>query len=132
MIRTIKKGAVVFACGLLAYVLMTSHLSAAAPAAVAAPALIISSATLGADDGATLFLRNCAICHGKDGKGLPNWRAKGQPDFTDVKWQKSRTDAQISSTVQNGKGKNMPGFKSRLSDADVAAVVAQVRAFGKK
>src|SRR5262249_1633757 len=56
-------------------------------------------------DGATLYNGKCAICHGKDGVGLPNWRDKGQPDFTKPEWQKSRTDEQISTSIKNGKGK---------------------------
>jgi cytochrome c6 len=84
-------------------------------------------------DGNALYATKCAICHGKDGRGLPNWRSKGQPDFTDAKWQKSRTDAQIADTTKNGKGKYMPAFKAKLlSDEEITAVVARVRAFGKK
>lgn len=80
-------------------------------------------------DGNAIYAAKCAICHGKDGRGTPNWRTKGQPDFTNSDWQKSRTDAQFAASIKNGKGK-MPAFK--LNDADIAAVVAKVRAFGKK
>src|SRR5712692_3703207 len=83
-------------------------------------------------DGNTSYAAKCAVCHGKDGRGTPNWRAKGQPDFTDAKWQKSRTDAQIADLTKSGKGKYMPAFKSKLSDEEIAAVVARIRAFGKK
>jgi cytochrome c oxidase cbb3-type subunit 3 len=85
-----------------------------------------------AADGAALFGAKCALCHGKDGAGQPNWKAKGQPDFTNADWQKSHTDAQIAESIKNGKGKFMPSFKAKLSDDDVAAVVARVRALGKK
>jgi cbb3-type cytochrome c oxidase subunit III len=83
-------------------------------------------------DGATVFGAKCALCHGKDGSGLPNWKAKGQPDFTSADWQNSHTDAQIVESIKNGKGKFMPPFKAKLSDDEVAAVTARVRAFGKK
>lgn len=85
-----------------------------------------------AADGVTIFGAKCALCHGKDGAGLPNWKAKGQPDFTNADWQRSQTDAQITEAVKNGKGKFMPSFKAKLSDAEIASVVARVRAFGKK
>jgi cytochrome c6 len=85
-----------------------------------------------AEDGAALFSQKCALCHGKDGKGQPQWRAKGQPDFTDAHFQSSVTDQQISDVIHNGKGKFMPSFKTKLSDEQITALVAQVRAFGKK
>ena len=83
-------------------------------------------------DGAALYAAKCATCHGKDGRGIPSWRKKGQPDLTDATWQRSQTDAQIAAATKNGKGKYMPAFKSKLSDEEIAAVVARIRAFGKK
>lgn len=100
--------------------------------AITAGARAGSAATYPAADGAALYAAKCAICHAKDGRGTPNWRSKGQPDFTDSKWQKSQTDAQIAAATKNGKGKFMPAFKSKLTDEEIAAVVARIRAFGKK
>ncbi|HKP84975.1 MAG TPA: cytochrome c [Blastocatellia bacterium] len=85
-----------------------------------------------AEDGAGLFGQKCALCHGKDGAGLPNWKAKGQPDFTNSEWQGSHADSQIADSVRNGKGKFMPAFKAKLSDEQIGALVQRVRAFGKK
>ena len=83
-------------------------------------------------DGNAVFAAKCSVCHGKDGRGLPNWRAKGQPDFTDANWQKSKSDAALSASTKNGKGKYMPPFGGKLSDDEITAVVARVRAFGKR
>ena len=83
-------------------------------------------------DGSALYAAKCATCHGKDGRGIPNWRSKGQPDFSDAKWQKARTDAQIADATKNGKGKYMPAFKAKMSDEEINAVVARIRGFGKK
>lgn len=83
-------------------------------------------------DGAALYGGKCALCHGKDGAGLPNWRSLGQPDFTKAEWQKSHTDEQIADSIKNGKGKFMPGFKGKLSEEETGAVVQRIRAFGKK
>ena len=83
-------------------------------------------------DGNALYVAKCATCHGKDGRGIPNMRSKGQPDFTEAAWQKSKTDAQITEATKNGKGKLMPAFKTKMSDVEIAAVVARVRSFGKK
>lgn len=83
-------------------------------------------------DGNAVYVAKCALCHGKDGRGLPNWRAKGQPDFTNAGWQKSKTDAQLIGATKDGKGRFMPAFKGKLSDEEITAVVARIRAFGKK
>jgi mono/diheme cytochrome c family protein len=83
-------------------------------------------------DGSVLYDGKCALCHGKDGAGLPNWRSLGQPDFTSAEWQKSHTDEQIAASIKNGKGKFMPGFKSKFSEEETGAVVQRIRAFGKK
>jgi len=85
-----------------------------------------------AADGPALFNAKCVICHGKDGAGLPNWRAKGQPDFTNADWQKSHTDSQIADTIKNGRGKFMPAFKEKLSDDEIVAIVGRVRQLGKR
>jgi mono/diheme cytochrome c family protein len=83
-------------------------------------------------DATALFGAKCAVCHGKDGRGLEKWRAKGQPDFTDMKWQKSRKDPQLAESIRNGKNKFMPGWKDKLSDEEISGLVIQIRAFGKK
>lgn len=83
-------------------------------------------------DGVALYDSKCALCHGKDGVGLPNWRSKGQPDFTKPEWQKAHTDEQIAESIKNGKGKFMPAFKGKLSDEETGAVVQRIRTFGKK
>src|SRR5262245_29905671 len=83
-------------------------------------------------DGVAIYDGKCALCHGKDGAGLPNWRSKGQPDFTKPEWQKAHTDEQITESIKSGKGKFMPAFKGRLSDEETGAVVQRIRMFAKK
>lgn len=77
-------------------------------------------------DGAALYGSNCAICHGRNGAGTPQWKSKGQPDLSTAEWQKSHSDAQIAERIKQGKGK-MPPFGKKLSEEDVAALVKQVR-----
>jgi cbb3-type cytochrome c oxidase subunit III len=108
---------------ILALIISSSALATVGPSSV--PASPVA-------DGNAVFAAKCAVCHGKDGRGTPNWRAKGQPDFTDSNWQKSKTDAVLFASTKNGKGKFMPAFGGKLSDDDITAVVARVRAFGKK
>lgn len=110
---------------LLAAIIISSYAAVSGASATPSPAEPVA-------DGNAIYAAKCAVCHGKDGRGTPNWRAKGQPDFTDEKWQKSRTDAQIAGITKEGKGKYMPAFKSKLSDEEIAAVAARIRTFGKR
>lgn len=81
-------------------------------------------------DGAALYGSKCAICHGRNGSGTPQWKAKGQPDLSTAEWQRSHSDSQIAERIRLGKGK-MPGFGKKLSEEEVMALVKQVRNFKK-
>jgi len=81
-------------------------------------------------DGSALYASKCVICHGRNGAGTPALRAKGQPDLSSSEWHKSHSDEQIASRIRDGKGK-MPGFKNKLSEDDVRALVKQVRTLRK-
>jgi cytochrome c5 len=83
-------------------------------------------------DGAGLFAANCAKCHGQDGRGIPKYLKKGQKDFTDIKWQKSRTDAQLTKTIADGKGEYMPPWKDKFSAEEIKALVDKIRDLGKE
>jgi len=85
-----------------------------------------------AADGAALYNSKCAGCHGKDGKGSAMWKSKGIADFTSADYQKSVTDAQLTDAIANGKKPVMVGFKGKISDDDIKALVAQIRSFGKQ
>jgi cytochrome c553 len=78
-------------------------------------------------DGAALFKSKCSMCHGPDGKG---YAAVKTPDFTDPKVQASITDKQMADTIKNGKPNTMMmPFGGQLSDADIQALVKQIRSF---
>lgn len=50
-----------------------------------------------------LYNRYCIRCHGLDGRGV--WDIPKVPNFTDPKWQASRSDAEIVRTIlERGKG----------------------------
>ena len=92
-------------------------------------AIIIASsgATFGADAGA-LWAQHCASCHGKDGSGNTTMGKKlGVKDYTK---EQGFSDAEAANVIKNGKGK-MKGYKDKLSDADVKALVAYVRSLKK-
>ena len=92
-------------------------------------AIIIASsgAAFGAD-GAALWAQNCASCHGKDGSGNTAMGKKlGVKDYTK---SQGFSDAEAANVIKSGKGK-MKGYKAKLSDADVKALVAYVRGLKK-
>ena len=101
------------------------HSEVSGPVGKAQPATALVAAQ---PDGATIFKRNCVMCHGPDGKGVATFKT---PDFTDPKVQASLTDEQILETIKNGKkGTVMPPWRDKLSDQDIKAVAAHIRSFG--
>ncbi len=76
------------------------------------------------------YQKNCQKCHGPDGTGKPvRNRLPDIPDFTDGKWQAGRSDIQLRVSIQEGRGTAMPGFEGKLTDEQMRAVVAHIRAF---
>jgi mono/diheme cytochrome c family protein len=89
--------------------------------------LASSSAAFGAD-AAALWAQHCASCHGKNGSGNTMMGKKlGLKDYTK---EQGFSDAEATNVIKNGKGK-MKGYKDKLSDADVKALVAYVRSLKK-
>jgi high-affinity iron transporter len=85
--------------------------------------------------GAALYTANCTACHGTtgDGKGPAAIALTPRPtDFTASGWAASRTDADLASAIRAGRpGTSMTPF-TRLSDAEVADLVAYLRAVPAK
>jgi mono/diheme cytochrome c family protein len=52
-----------------------------------------------------LYNRFCVRCHGVDGRGV--WDIPKVPDFTDNRWQASRSDAEVVRAILEG-GKGTP------------------------
>ena len=77
-----------------------------------------------------VYRASCVECHDLDGRGeLARESLPSIPDFTNGKWQTSRSDAQLSRSILEGKGKSMPRMKKKLGAVDVTLMVALVRAF---
>jgi mono/diheme cytochrome c family protein len=90
---------------------------------------VSSAAAKGAED---IYSRECAKCHGKDGRGK-SMRGKmvHARDFTDAGWQSQITDDQIIKSITDGKDK-MPAFGKKLSDGEIKSLVDVVRGFKGK
>ena len=76
-------------------------------------------------DGANLYLKNCAVCHGQNGTG-----GIGIP-LALASFQSSVDDDYLRRTIRQGRpGRVMPAFNA-LSDAEVDAIVKYVRSWNK-
>ncbi|MEI6607545.1 MAG: cytochrome c [Verrucomicrobiota bacterium] len=96
---------------------------------LSAALLIAAPAAFG--DGAEVYTKNCASCHGKDGKGETTMGKKAKvKDYTDAKVQASFTDAEALKVILEGKEK-MKGYKDKVTEAEAKEVVAYIRAFKK-
>ncbi len=72
----------------------------------------------------------CLACHDADGKGnIVRKLMTDVPDFTDAKWQGTRSSADLGRSILDGKGKFMLPMKDKLGGTDVDQMVAYVRAF---
>lgn len=94
-----------------------------------------ASIGFGADAAAT-WAQNCASCHGKDGSGSTMMGKKlGVKDYRDAKVQAAFSDSEAERAIKEGvktSGKEtMKPFGSKLSDADIKALVKYVRSFKK-
>jgi len=82
-----------------------------------------------------LFNRNCARCHGADGRGdTPSGHLFKAPDFTDADWWQKNSDItskrNLRSLVARGKA-GMPAFGKKLTRAQINLLVDRVRSFRK-
>jgi mono/diheme cytochrome c family protein len=100
--------------------------SFAAPSPGAAP--VASGSHLTA---ASIYGTFCYACHDTTGKGNAQIRISMPelPDFTAASWQKSRTDADLSRSILQGKGKFMLPMQDKLGNVDVKQMVTLVRGF---
>ena len=80
-----------------------------------------------------LFNRNCARCHGPDGRGqTPQGKLFNAPDFTDAEWWKknsriSNPSAQRSIIIR-GKA-TMPAFGKKLTRSEINLLLGRIRSF---
>ena len=97
--------------------------------------LAVTALSARAEDAKAQYEKDCAKCHGTDGKGQTKMGAKlGAKDYTDAKVQASMKDDEMAKIIKQGKKEGdktkMKAFTD-LSDADVQALVAHVRSFKK-
>jgi len=99
--------------------------------APAAPALTKLALRGDATNGLSVFLRNCAGCHGMDGRGGM------APEIGNPVFQQAATDEFILHTIRSGRtGTAMPAFQRSdapvFSDQDLEDVLAYLRTLGQR
>src|SRR5260370_9567193 len=75
----------------------------------------------------SLYNRYCIRCHGVDGRGI--WDIPDVPDFTNVRWQGSRSDGQLARIILEGRGAVMPPFRGTLTLDEAWAMARYLRTF---
>jgi len=97
--------------------------------------LMAGAVSLRAADAKETWDKNCAKCHGEDGKGKTKMGEKlGVKDYTDAKVQADMKDEKMLKAIKEGIKEDdktkMKAF-SDLTDDEIKALVAHVRAFKK-
>jgi mono/diheme cytochrome c family protein len=102
--------------------------------ALIALSLVDPATLVFAGDAKALYEKDCAKCHGSDGKGETKWAKKlGAKDYTDTKVQAALTDEAAFNATKEGlkdkEGKALMKPAEGTSDEDIKALVAYVRTF---
>ena len=78
----------------------------------------------GMGEGRQLFNRmNCAGCHGDHGGGGMG------PSLRDIDWMYGNTDAQVFSSIAEGRAHGMPSWGTKLNDDQIWKLVAYIKSF---
>jgi cytochrome c553 len=98
--------------------------------------LTIPAAAVFAGDAKEMYEKDCAKCHGSDGKGETKMGKKlGAKDYTDPAVQAAlKDDAAFKATkegLKDKEGKVLMKPAEGVSDGDIKALVAHLRAFKK-
>ena len=94
---------------------------------------LISAAPVRAASGEELFVKHCALCHGKDGKAQnPAARKLGVKDLS----QSKATDAEIERQITEGRkdergNLKMPAFKDKFTPEEIKSLIAVAKSFRK-
>lgn len=78
-------------------------------------------------EGQEIFIDNCAMCHGEDGKGL---REFGAPNLTDAITLYVTDRDSIVDIVSYSRGGVMPSWNGRLDDATIKSLAIYVHSLG--
>ena len=97
---------------------------------------LLGTTTLFAADAKENYTKECAKCHGADGKGQTKMgKQSGAKDYTDPKVQAEMDDVKAAKQIKDGMKENgkekMKPYGDKFSDDDIKALIAHMRAFKK-
>ena len=106
-------------------------------AACAMVVALVAGPTMVAADIKAVYDKQCAKCHGKDGKGQTTMGKKLKAkDYTDPKVQEKLKDEDMIKITKEGKKKGsrtlMKGYAKTLSEQEIKDLVAYIRKFKKQ
>lgn len=96
---------------------------------------LISSFLFSAENGAALFSKNCAVCHGADGAGdTPARKKLAVIDLRDKEYVNMSDDAMFDTIGRGTKHKAYPHtyLLTGTSEQDIRSLVAHIRTLQKK
>ena len=97
----------------------------------AALVLIALPVVAAGPDAAAIYKSKCAMCHAADGSGnTPVGKAMKVRDLRSEEIQNMK-DEELEKVIESGKNK-MPAYKSKLSKAEIDAMVKYIRSLGNK
>jgi cytochrome c len=96
--------------------------------------MAVSALSASAADAKETYEKDCAKCHGKDGKGKTKMGEKyNAKDYTDAKVQEELKDAAAIKAIKEGykdkDGKQVMKPSEGLSDEEIKGLVAYMRKF---
>lgn len=92
---------------------------------ILALAVVVPSVVFAADLAADAnYKAKCAVCHGANAEGKPAMKV------APLKTKAAKSSAELTSTIENGTTTTpkMPGFKGKLTDAEVKTLVTEIKA----
>jgi cytochrome c553 len=98
--------------------------------------LVLGAVSLSAADVKENWDKECAKCHGADGRGQTRMgRQSGAKDYTDAKVQAELDDAKALTRIKEGLKENgkekMKGYADKFTEDEMKALVAHIRSFKK-
>jgi len=88
-------------------------------------------------NGQKLYAQNCAVCHGKHAEGADNWQRRTEdgkfppPPLNGTAHTWHHSTEVLTDVIKNGTGNmggNMPAWKNKLNDKDIANILVFIQA----